>query len=84
MRMESEIEPPITDGGDDDEDFPIAYLHVSLTEPDGTGKTTGGSIPEADLTDEKLADALIDCVRGLATMRSQGLEREIIKRTRRR
>lgn len=74
------IETPdiVADGGGDDQR--TVHLFISINESDGTGKQASASLPVSELTDSELAEALITCLYGLATMRGPGLAIEVGRR----
>lgn len=83
MDVAYEIEPPDIAVDDGDSDQRTIYLYLSINEPDGTGRQASTFLPADGLTDFELAEALITCLYGLATMRGSGLAIEISRRLRR-
>lgn len=81
INVDTSIEPPGLDIAADEEDRPLVLVTVSLSEADSTHRS--GSITLAgDSTDVEIADALIACLRGCATMRGPGLVAAIERRIR--
>ncbi|MGH3834168.1 MAG: hypothetical protein ACRDSF_00470 [Pseudonocardiaceae bacterium] len=80
--VETSIEPPDLDQADEpDDESQQVHLSIWLTECDGTARNASMVLP-GSATDRQLADALIQCVRGCATLRGPGLATAVERRIR--
>lgn len=81
--VDTTLQPPPFDLLDQDEDDePTIHLHLSITEPDGTCRSATITLDATTGSDAVLADALLRCVRGAATMRGPGLVRAVERQLR--
>lgn len=73
------IEPPGLATAIDEADWPTIQIHVTISEHDLTTRTASCTL-SADATDSRLAETLLECVRGCAEMRGRGLAAAIRQR----
>jgi hypothetical protein len=76
VNVETSIEPPQVD--EDGGEEPYVSVHVSICEDDGTHRGANANLTTED--DDALADALVQCLRGLAAMRGPGLQIALARR----
>ncbi|PXY33581.1 hypothetical protein BAY59_10900 [Prauserella coralliicola] len=67
--------PDVDDGGEDDE---FACVRITLAEASGTRYAADAEL--VDESDAAVADAVMQCIRGIAAMRGPGLQVELAKR----
>lgn len=80
--VETSIEPPVLDPEPDEDDEPTVQVHASMIEGDGTHRAGYTHMPASAASDERIADALIDCLRAVAVMRGPGLTAAVARRIR--
>jgi hypothetical protein len=73
------IVPPGLATADEEDEIPQIEVRVEMLESDLTLRSASVNLP-SNATDVVLADALVDCLRGLATMRGPGLALAIERR----
>lgn len=78
--VDTEVVPPDLEGDEEGDSLPSTYVTVSLIEDDGTHRTANAAVPGDGTDDERIADALVSCLRGVATMRGPGLVAAVLKR----
>jgi hypothetical protein len=75
--IQANVEPPgiETGGGGDDE---LVSVHIGLTEDDGTCRSASAGLQTGN--DDAVAEALVQCLHGIAALRGPGLQLALARR----